>query len=262
MPRPSSEPSLANFETALFGHYLRTGQHLHGEAAERFLELKFNPYHDPDDGRFTFATGSGHLAAKAPYPIRIELPTSKPSYPIRIELPSPRSPTIGRQGEATQGQPVRARRWQPKDPSVIIPAPVSIKLDGVADDFHLQTGRSLTVTDGARIPAIQAIRMHNKYTQGDFRTYAGPTGRRIEAVWRRSVALNQSRSETLAAMTAVIGSEQAHGRLVSKHLAGRGADFSVRGMSRAEIQTLMTIITKHGGRPLWEGIPRHIHASF
>ena len=40
-----------------FNHYLRTGEWL--SEAEWLLrqELKFNPYHDPDDGRFTFAPG-------------------------------------------------------------------------------------------------------------------------------------------------------------------------------------------------------------
>jgi|CXWL01.1.fsa_nt_gi hypothetical protein len=43
-----------------FGHYLRTGQRLPERAFERapaLAEFKFNPYHDPRDGRFTFATG-------------------------------------------------------------------------------------------------------------------------------------------------------------------------------------------------------------
>lgn len=40
-----------------FEHYLRTGQ---GNAAT--IEAKFNPWHDPDDGRFTFAGQGNHVA--------------------------------------------------------------------------------------------------------------------------------------------------------------------------------------------------------
>ncbi len=51
-------------ESVLFSHYLRTGIMLAGEAAEPFLEQKFNPNHDPDDGRFTFGPGGGSLAPR------------------------------------------------------------------------------------------------------------------------------------------------------------------------------------------------------
>lgn len=43
-----------------FAHYLRTGQRLPESAFARAdvrAEVKFNPYHDPRDGRFTFAPG-------------------------------------------------------------------------------------------------------------------------------------------------------------------------------------------------------------
>jgi hypothetical protein len=41
-----------------FGQYLRTGHFV-----SRQVELKFNPYHHPDDGRFTFAPGGSRLSA-------------------------------------------------------------------------------------------------------------------------------------------------------------------------------------------------------
>ncbi|WP_250890855.1 hypothetical protein [Sphingobium nicotianae] len=40
-----------------FEHYLRTGQHLDLQMLPIATERKFNPYHDPRDGRFTFAPG-------------------------------------------------------------------------------------------------------------------------------------------------------------------------------------------------------------
>jgi len=51
-----------------FAHYLRTGQRLHESAfmaAAAQAEVKFNPYHDPRDGRFTFAPGGVSTRAGA-----------------------------------------------------------------------------------------------------------------------------------------------------------------------------------------------------
>jgi hypothetical protein len=104
--------------------------------------------------------------------------------------------------------------------------------------------------------------MYTKYQLGDFHTYTGVSGRRVEAAWRRAVASGKTRAEVIGEMARVIRSEQANGRLVSKHLTGSGADFSVSGMTSAEIRALINTIVKHGGHPLWEGTPRHVHASF
>lgn len=62
-PREPS-PAQKSAESVLFSHYLRTGERLSGKAAAEFLERKFNPYHDPDDGRFTFKPGGGSLAPR------------------------------------------------------------------------------------------------------------------------------------------------------------------------------------------------------
>lgn len=43
-------------ERIAFEHYIRTGRRLSPQG-EREVELKFNPYHDPRNGRFTFAPG-------------------------------------------------------------------------------------------------------------------------------------------------------------------------------------------------------------
>jgi len=51
---PSKSP-----EVRAFGHYLRTGRRLSPSvlATASPIETKFNPYHDPKDGRFTFGPG-------------------------------------------------------------------------------------------------------------------------------------------------------------------------------------------------------------
>jgi hypothetical protein len=44
-------------ERAAFVHYLRTGRYLADNGVDATLEFKFNPYHDPRNGQFTFAPG-------------------------------------------------------------------------------------------------------------------------------------------------------------------------------------------------------------
>lgn len=46
------------WQSSDFGRYLRTGRIV---ARTPSVEVKFNPYHDPRDGRFTFAPGRGTL---------------------------------------------------------------------------------------------------------------------------------------------------------------------------------------------------------
>jgi hypothetical protein len=68
---PSVE--LKSLARLAFAHYLRTGQCLSESAfgpARVRSEVKFNPYHDPRDGRFTFATGGGLAAGVAARPER------------------------------------------------------------------------------------------------------------------------------------------------------------------------------------------------
>jgi len=47
-------------ERLAFEHYIRTGQRLPIAVSSNELEQKFNPYHDPRNGRFTFAPGGPH----------------------------------------------------------------------------------------------------------------------------------------------------------------------------------------------------------
>ncbi len=45
-----------------FETYLRTGRRLVVVDDDAATEVKFNPNHDPDDGRFTYATGGGETS--------------------------------------------------------------------------------------------------------------------------------------------------------------------------------------------------------
>jgi hypothetical protein len=54
--RGGTMDSSASAQRRTFSHWLRTGRLPRPRAADG-RELKFNPYHDPDNGRFTFAPG-------------------------------------------------------------------------------------------------------------------------------------------------------------------------------------------------------------
>lgn len=57
-----SSISYKSLRQKAFTHYLRTGQRLPEESfvQQADVELKFNPYHDPRNGQFTFAPGHPH----------------------------------------------------------------------------------------------------------------------------------------------------------------------------------------------------------
>ena len=88
MDRPSKRSPAAR---AAFAHYLRTGRWLPDEmfAPDNEVELKFNPYHDPRNGQFTFAPGGSRSLAHVtvsqsrkpapPHPDRKDPASAKPA---------------------------------------------------------------------------------------------------------------------------------------------------------------------------------------
>ena len=57
MPDQQPVTETKSAERLVFEHYLRTGQRLSTQAWVQEVEHKFNPYHDPRNGCFTFAPG-------------------------------------------------------------------------------------------------------------------------------------------------------------------------------------------------------------
>ena len=49
-----------------FEHYLRTGRRIELQPRRAAIERKFNPYHDPDNGQFTFAPGGRRSGTSRP----------------------------------------------------------------------------------------------------------------------------------------------------------------------------------------------------
>jgi hypothetical protein len=83
-----------------FVHYLRTGQQLPEETFLDDVERKFNPYHDPRNGRFTFAPG-GPRSSSSGSVAHHRLPQrTAAAKPVRRLLPASASSS---QGETMSG---------------------------------------------------------------------------------------------------------------------------------------------------------------
>jgi len=189
-----------------------------------------NPYHDPKTGQFT----SG--------------PSSNDQPIMTVTAPH---------GSSKLGQ-----HWSTKDSSVKVPDRVRDKVDGVAKAFNKATGKDLVVTDGMRMPLDQAKRMFYKFKHGDFKTYKGHVSSLISKIYHDGVKNKDSDAKITQDMADEIDRNLRLAHAVSNHLVNRAVDFSVRNLTPKEQGELKSAIKKNGGRPLHEGVPPHIHASF
>jgi hypothetical protein len=149
-----------------FAHYLRTGRRLTAIEWQLAEERKFNPYHDPEDGRFTFAPGGATSSASSasmasrptnggkPYPARVDFPTSP-----KLPAGKPRSRTTQKPPAAP---PIRFEHRKGLDlsPQVIARANV------LSESIHIRTGYKIIVTSGQRNEYLQEEAMYNNYKQG------------------------------------------------------------------------------------------------
>lgn len=81
----------SNSSNPTFEHYLRTGEWLSESDWLDRHEQKFNPYHDPDDGRFTFAPGGPrqNLGVKPAIPARQRQVVRRPAAPAPQPIKRP-----------------------------------------------------------------------------------------------------------------------------------------------------------------------------
>lgn len=120
MPR-TSPPQTKSAARRAFEHYLRTGRRLAPPASSSgpapAPERKFNPYHDPRNGRFTFAPGGPKSLQNALFSDRRGLwkPKAKPDGAAPAETPSDAREHA--QGEGTGTRPVGAASTSGTAPS-------------------------------------------------------------------------------------------------------------------------------------------------
>lgn len=105
MPENVPEAGIKSAERLAFEFYLRTGRRLIGAAP---TERKFNPYHDPRNGQFTFAPGGPRSLADAVFSDRqgIWKPRGKPT--ARDAFISPQGDSPSSAPEVSVGSPSSA----------------------------------------------------------------------------------------------------------------------------------------------------------
>lgn len=88
-----------------FSYWLRTGR-LPTALSPEGIELKFNPWHDPEDGRFTFVGAGSHYGSSAADPT--DEPGARASYRID-DSPSMGDRTKSRAARISMSKALRAR---------------------------------------------------------------------------------------------------------------------------------------------------------
>jgi len=104
MPNPESTTVFKSCHRQAFEMYLRTGIRPQPSRAAPRLERKFNPYHDPDNGQFTFAPGgsqsgnSRQVSSSDSNPSQIELRGGNTTLAFARYRPNPRARIGGNRG--------------------------------------------------------------------------------------------------------------------------------------------------------------------
>lgn len=144
-------------QQSAFSHWLRTGR-LPAVSNTGGIELKFNPWHDPDDGRFTFAgsgrhhgAGGGQAAGRAnPRQPRI---SAKPRLDVagagQTARPTPKP--AGGVAAGTRFKPIGAQQGRRGNPAVEFVGGVGEGLYDVAEGVVTDTYTALTTN-----PAVTA----------------------------------------------------------------------------------------------------------
>jgi len=118
------------------------------------------------------------------------------------------------------------------------------KIEGLADEYALRTGKKLLVTDGHRTPLMQATAMYNnlKYAR-DVKYGKADLYMEIYDCWCNGFyQSNYPAEKTIADMVRVIDMQILAGKFISQHLVGNAADFS----RTANIHHLESICREEG----------------
>ena len=238
-------------------------------------EEKFNPNHDPANGRFTSGgggsfggggasggwTGSGRRPDARPgqgdAPI---LPGGGAPLPVH---PSPRAPSSGGQtptGAASSTAPGETATIDPKNQP---------KVESIRAEFTRQTGLTMKVTSGVRSPKQQAQAMYDKLQRGgSLNIYANKTAAaEVQAAYDLARKSGAGEAAIVADMASIIQKQVSRGVYISKHFANVAIDISNsdangKPLSRNDLGVLFSIIGRYGGKILKESKPPHIHVQF
>jgi len=146
--RRNPQNELVGKPVSPFSLYLRTGYHVVPLAQNRYhLELKFNPHHDPKDGRFTFGPGgeSSSVGGSRARPSRARRSVSE-----RMDLKDPANYTVHTVTVGDTLAKIAARRRGVTSQDLAI-------LNGIAVDAPLTIGQRIKLpTQDSRDAAREA----------------------------------------------------------------------------------------------------------
>lgn len=243
-------------------------------------EAKFNPNHDPTNGRFTSGSsggggggrfgGGGASGGWMGSQRRSDAGPGQGGAPILpgggAPLPVQASPSIPSSGGQTQTS--AAGSTAPGETARISPK-IKAQVDAIRADFERQTGLRIKVTSGARTPEEQAQAMYDKLQNGGgLSIYANQTAAaEVQAAYDLARKSGAGMTDTVASMASVIQDQVGRGVYISKHLTNMAIDISTQSadrkvLARDKLAILFSIIEKHGGKILQESTPPHIHVQF
>ncbi|RXR25586.1 hypothetical protein [Sphingobium fluviale] len=252
-----------------FSYYLRTGRILPepkilDAGVDALVETKFNPYHDPRNGQFTFAPGGPKSLS--------HVVTSYGQRSGRQRATSLSSEFIIQSdgGELANEIVVIGRRqndepsYSLKSPTIRISGSIKRQVEQVAVEFMRHTGKKMVVTSGTRSAREQAAAMYDKFGAGASGSdYSNRRAlREIKAAYVTGRMAGQDRHGTILAMEQVIERQIKNGVYISRHLIARAIDIRVNGLAAGERQALHDAVRKAGGKVHPEGRPPHLHVQF
>lgn len=178
----NGQVNLKSYHRQAFLRYLRTGQRADMRELAHRLERKFNPYHDPQNGQFTFGPGRGRTGSSP----AVNPPVGKPAVTLAQYKPNPRARMGGNRGPALK-DPMTLERTFPglrnapegsiialADHALDITGPASRLTAELADaevksliqqirkvdpDFQFDSVGTPTTLDG-QINQVKTLRMH------------------------------------------------------------------------------------------------------
>ncbi|MDM4018213.1 hypothetical protein [Roseiconus lacunae] len=141
---------------------------------------------------------------------------------------------------------------------------VRAKVKKIADEYHKQTGKNITVASGTRTPASQAKAMYEKLEDGDdLKIYKDQiSAQAIKKAYDEGKEKNLKRVAIEKEMTRVISEQIKAGKYISKHLRAGAVDIRSRDMSASEKKAFRTAAKQTVKSVLLETTPPHWHLQF
>lgn len=136
------------------------------------------------------------------------------------------------------------------------------KLTKIAADYHLATGKTLTITDGDRTALEQAYMMIRQIRKGEIGLYTQKqAAAEVRKVYDAGMSSKKSDDQIAQDIAKVIQNQiDSQGIYISRHLRNRGADVRSRDMTAKKRAAFNQAAKKHGVEVLKEG--DHLHLQF